>query len=568
MKKDLETYRASKGGVSNTGNIASDLEAYRASKKQGVNIPQDHSLSVQSVEAPKKSLMKKTGGVLNAVFGGGKIGEALGGAFVKNKIESGEIGTDFDYSKLSPEAKRRLQEKGVPITAEAQRKENAGKVQMPTDTQLLSDAGRIALNFAPVGKIAQGFKAVTAPVLGRLAPAVSNIATGAVVGGAGQALDSASKGEDVKYGTGSLVGAGISSIPYVGKGLAKVGSELLGASTGTGAGVINKYTQSIAKGGEIADVANQARKGNLNPQDIVDEARTAFSTLIQERSDNYVSKLNKLKTKTNVIDHKPIIDKFNKTLNKFDVFFNSDGTPNFSRAPGLGRYEKDLVGLSKTLAEWGTREGDNTIAGIDKLKQVIDDFRIGSQDSKKFDTFVSALRSESKDIIKKSLMESKDLSTLSTYEKMLKDFENSTKEIKEIQKALSLGDKASIDTAFRKLSTVLRTNNEIRQQAVQRLDELTGGLLLPKIAGQQLSELLPRGLSRVVTTGGTGIGLATGAGIISMLKVALFTSPRLVGKLLNALGIVGKNVDIVKNALIKGGISPGDALLNKLTSKK
>jgi hypothetical protein len=150
---------------------------------------------------------------------------------------------------------------------------------------------------------------------------------------------------------------------------------------------------------------------------------------------------------------------------------------------------------------------------------------------------------------------------------MLKDFESSTKDIKEIQKALSLGDKASVDTAFRKLSTVLRTNNEVRRQAVEQLNELTGGMLIPKIAGQQLSELLPRGLSRIVTTGGTGIGLATGAGIISMLKVAIFTSPRLVGELLNILGFAGKKAELIKQALIKGGISPGDALLDKLKNK-
>lgn len=497
----------------------------------------NQSIQTSMVEQPKKSFMEKTGGVLDAIFGGKKIGEA--------------IGTQIAKARATPEEQQYIQES-------------------PSAGQLAGDVGRIALNFAPVGRIAKGISvgAKALPVVNKIAQPIANIGTGAIVGGAGQALGNIAEGKSPEIGTGAMLGAGISSIPYVGKGLARLGSEALGATTGTGAGVINKYTSSIAKGGEIADIANQARKGNLNPQDIVEEAKTAFGTLIKERSDDYSTQLSKLKTKSNVIDHTPIIQKFNKQLEDFGVFFNSDGSPNFSRAPGLGRYEKDLQGLSSTLAEWGTREGDNTIAGIDKLKQVIDDFKIGSQDSKKFDTFVSNLRSEAKDIIKRDLMKSKDLKTLSTYEKMLGDYEKSTKEIREIQKALSLGDKASVDTAFRKLSTVLRTNNEIRQQAIQRLDEITGGTLLPKIAGQQLSEILPRGLSRIVTTGGTGIGLATGAGIISMLKIALFTSPRLVGKLLNILGIFGKNAELVKQALIKGGISPGDSLLDKIGKDK
>lgn len=519
------------------------------------------------VEQPKKTLLEKTGGILSSIFGGGKIGEAIGAKKVKNQALTGNLGVEADYSQLTPEAIARLKAKGVPTTAEEQRQEIASGVSTPTGTQLLGDVGRIALNFAPVGTVSKGLSIAGKPLLGRLASPVANIATGAGVGATGQALDSVSEGKEVEYGGGALLGAGIASIPYVGKGLARLGSEALGATTGTGAGVINEFTGAIRKGGEVAQEAKNALRGNLNPQDIVDEARTAFGTVIKNRSDEYSTQLSKLKTKTAKIDHTPIIQKFNKQLEDFGVFVNSDGTPNFSRSPGLGRYEKDLINLSKTLAEWGTREGDNTIAGIDKLKQVIDDFRIGSADSKKFDSFVSTLRSEAKNIIRKDLMKSKDLKTLSTYEKMLNDYEKSTREIKEIQKALSLGDKASVDTAFRKLSTVLRTNNEIRKLAVDQLNEITGGKLLPKIAGQQLSELLPRGLSRIVTTGGTGIGLATGVGIISMLKVALLTSPRLVGEILNILGIVGKNVDIVKNALIKGGISPGDELLNRLKNK-
>ncbi len=516
------------------------------------------------VEQPKKSFIEKTGDVLGSIFGGNKIGEAIGSQIAKSNVQ---LGSGVDYDKLSPEIIAKLKEKGIPTTAEAQRKEIQQGISSPTTGQIVGDVGRIALNFAPVGTVAKGIGAGAKPVLGKLASPVANIATGAFVGGAGQALGNIAEGQDVNVGTGALLGAGISSIPYVGRGLSRLGSEALGASTGTGVGVINQYTKAISQGGEIAQEAKNALRGNLNPQDIVDEAKTAFGQVLKNRSDDYTTSLSSLKTKTNIIDHTPIIDKFNKQLEDFGVFFNVDGTPNFSRAPGLGRYEKDLTALSKTLAEWGTRAGDNTIAGIDKLKQVIDDFRIGSADSRKFDTFVTSLRGEAKNVIKKDLIKSKDIKTLATYEKMLKDFETSTKEIKEIQKSLSLGDKASVDTAFRKLSTVLRTNNEIRKQAVDALNDITGGRLIPKIAGQQLSELLPRGLSRVVTTGGTGIGLATGAGILSMLKVALFTSPRFIGELLNILGFVGQKAELIKQALIKGGISPGDALLEKIKNK-
>jgi len=489
--------------------------------------------SSQTKEAPKKTFSEKAGGVLDTIFGGGKIGEA--------------IGTQIAKSRATEQEKQFI---------------DSG----PTGKQIAGDVGRIALNFLPVGKIATGLGIGAKTVgLGKLAKPIANIATGASIGYGADVTNKIAEGANKPFtpGSGTAIGAGIASIPYIGKAIARGGQEILGATTGTGAGTIKQFSEAIAGGGEGANIARGALRGNIAPQDIVDEARTAFGTIIKNRSDDYSTQLSKIKTKTNVIDHTPIIQKFNKQLEDFGVFANADGTPNFSRAPGLGRYEKDLQGLSKTLAEWGTREGDSTIAGVDKLKQVIDDFRIGSQDSKKFDTFVTSLRGEAKNIIRNNLTKSKDLKTLLTYDKMLGDFEKSTKDIKEIQKALSLGDKASTDTAFRKLSTVLRTNNEMRRQAVKELNEITGGTLIPKIAGQQLSEILPRGLARTLGTVGAGAGLVSGAGIVPMLKLALVSSPRAVGEILNVLGIVGNKANIVKNALLKAGIkSPGDYIFD------
>ncbi len=521
MKNDLESYRIQKKTLTSsnqTGDIMADLESYRASKNK------------TPVQKPQKSTIEKIGSTLNTIFGGGKIGEA--------------IGTQIAKSRATEDEKK--------------------YIEAPKTSEVVGDVGRVALNFLPVGKISKTISGGISS-LGKIAKPVANITTGAGVGYAGDVTTKLAQGEEKPFtpGVGTGIGTAIGAIPIVGKGLSKVGTEALGATTGTGAGTIKQFSSSIRGGGETAKIAREALRGNLNPQEIVDEARTAFGQVIKNRSDEYSSNLSKLKTKTNIIDHTPIIQKFNKQLEDFGVFFNNDGTPNFSRTPGLGRYEKDLTSLSKTLAEWGTRPGDNTIAGIDKLKQVIDDFRIGSADSKKFDTFVSNLRGEAKNIIKNNLVKSKDLKTLKTYETMLGDYEKSTKEIREIQKALSLGDKASVDTAFRKLSTVLRTNNEIRKQAVQQLDEITGGTLLPKIAGQQLSETLPRGLMRTVVTGGVGIGTLSGAGIIPMLKLALLSSPRAVGEILNILGIVGRKADIVKNALMKSGVkTPGDYLFS------
>jgi hypothetical protein len=511
----------------------SDIEVGNKVKAKYPTEYADFTDVTETVSKPKKTALQKTSNVLDAVFGGQKIGEA--------------IGTQIAKARATDEEKQYI-DKG------------------PTTSQIVGDVGRVALNFVPVGKISKGLGIAGKAIgLGKVAKPVANIATGAGIGYAGDVTTNLAEGSSAPLtpGVGTAIGTGLSSIPYVGKALAKGGQEILGATTGTGAGTIKQFSKAITEGGEGAKVAREALRGANAPQDIVDEARTALGTIIKNRSDDYSSQLSKLKTKSNVIDHTPIIEKFNKQLEDFGVFSNADGTPNFSRSPGLGRYEKDLQGLSETLKDWGTREGDNTITGVDKLKQVIDDFRIGSADSKKFDSFVTNLRSEAKNIIRKDLTKNKDLKTLLTYDKMLGDFEKSTKDIREIQKALSLGDKASTDTAFRKLSTVLRTNNEIRQKAVQEINEITGGTLIPKIAGQQLSELLPRGLARTVGTLGAGAGVVGGVGILPMLKLAATSSPRVVGELLNALGIVGNKANIVKNAILKTGIkTPGDYIFD------
>lgn len=540
-----------------------------------IGIGASSSSSPVSSTKPKKSLLTKASNTLSSIFGGGTIGDAIGAQKVKNQTSQGKLPgvVEADYSKLSPEARARFKERGMPTTLEESRQKVAESVQGPTGKQIAGDVGRVALNFVPVGKVAKTISAgaKTVPVIRRAAKPISQLATGAGLGYGADVSTKLAEGKEnpLSAGVGTGIGAGIAAVPYVGKGLGKLGTEVFGLTTGTGAGTIRQFKSAITKGGAEATAAREAIKGKISPEDIVDEARSAFGQLIKNRSEQYSSKLSQLKTKTNVIDHKPIIEKFNNQLNDFGVFANSDGSLNFSRAPGLGRYEKDLKGLSQTLSEWGSREGDNTISGVDKLKQVIDDFRIGSQDSKKFDSFVTTLRGEAKNLIKQNLMKSKDLKTLNTYNKMLGDFEKSTREIKEIQKALSLGDKASMDTAFRKLSTVLRTNNEVRQKAVAELNQLTGGTLIPKIAGQQLSEKLPRGLMRTLSGIGAGAGAISGVGIVPMLQMALLTSPRLVGGMLNVLGVVGNKANRVKNALIRSGIkTPGDYLFSEGSPSK
>lgn len=496
--------------------------------------------SAAQPQAPQKTTLDKISNTLGDVFGGKVIGEGLGTLAARQQARQGKGVVEADYSKLSPQAIEKLRAQGVPISAEAQREEVTRGIKGPSAKQIVGDVGRVALNFVPAGK------ATTAlGVTGRIAKPALNLLEAGALGYAGDVTTNLAENKAKPFtpGLGTGIGAGLAAVPIVGRAIGKLGNEAVGLSTGAGAGNVKEFTRSIAQGGETAQAARDAMRGRISEQDIVDEAKGAFGQFLKNRSDEYAKQLDTLKTKTNKIDHQPVIDKFNKMLEDYGVFSNADGTPNFSRAPGLGRYQRDLEALSKTLSEWGTQPGDNTIAGVDRLKQVIDDFRIGSSDSRKFDAFVTGLRGEAKNAVRSNLQG--DLKTLGTYEKMLGDYEKSTKDIRDIQRSLSLGDKASTDTAFKKLSSVLRTDNEMRRNAVEQLDELTGGKLLPKIAGQRMSELAPRGL----VSRGALVGGAAFTGILPMLKFAAVASPRVMGELLNALGIVGGKAALVKNEL-------------------
>lgn len=468
------------------------------------------------VQAPqKKGFLEGASNTLNDIFGGKQIGGAIGTYIAKENAK---------MKGLDPN----LVEKG------------------PTAGQVVGDVGRVALNFVPSAKGLGTALGVT----NKIARPALNLAGNAALGYGGDVTMKAAEGKEniMTPGIGTGIGAGLGALPIVGNVARKLGTEAIGLTTGKGGAAVNKFLSSIEEGGEAASGARAGMRGKISEEELVNEARGGIGQMISNRTADYQKQLGKLKTKTNEVSHLPIIEKFNKMLSDFGVTVNPNGTANFSRAPGLQRYEKELKNLSKTLSEWGTQEGDNTILGLDKLKQVIDDSRIGSADSKKFDAFVTAMRNEAKNSIRDTLRKGKDFKSLATYEKMVGNYEKSTREIREIQKALSLGDKASVDTAFRKLSSVLRGNNEIRKQAVQELDQITGGQLLPKIAGQQMQDLLPSGL--VSRAGAVGTGIAGGLSVVPLLKLAVF-SPRIMGELLNAIGIVGNKASLVKNELRK-----------------
>ncbi len=112
----------------------------------------------------------------------------------------------------------------------------------------------------------------------------------------------------------------------------------------------------------------------------------------------------------------------------------------------------------------------------------------------------------------------------------MKDYTQASELLDEITRSLSLGNRASADTAMRKLQSVMRnnvnTNYGARLASLQELEQQGGRQLMPQLAGQALNDFMPRGIQRATAPllAGTMTGLPSG------IAAAAASSPRLMGE--------------------------------------
>jgi len=127
----------------------------------------------------------------------------------------------------------------------------------------------------------------------------------------------------------------------------------------------------------------------------------------------------------------------------------------------------------------------------------------------------------------------------------MREYTQSMDQIKEVERALSLGNKASADTAMRKLQSLMRdnvqTNYGQRVRLAKQLEEKGGQMMMPGIAGQALQSVVPRGMSQVTGGGLTGYLGLTGQ-LPQAATAAALSSPRLMGEAAYGLGTLARPV--------------------------
>jgi hypothetical protein len=346
---------------------------------------------------------------------------------------------------------------------------------------------------------------------------------GGITGGAATTLVNP---EDA--GTGAMIGAALpgglqvagKAGRAVAKGVKDGAANLLGLTTGVGAEPIRQAVKA-GRQGNAAFIANM--RGDVPIDDVLDDAKRGLDAMRAAKSAQYRSGMVPIKNDQTVLSFTDLDAAFQKAGN----------VATFKGQVKNQRAFDAITRMREAVDEWKGLDPQqfHTPEGMDALKQRLSAILEGIPFEERGARLAAGeIYSAAKATIGKQAP---------TYAKVMKDYQVASDSIKEIERALSLGDKASKDTAMRKLQSLMRNN--VQTNYGNRLNlanelELGGNVeLLPSLSGQALSSATPRSLSGQIGSGGALLGsLMTGNPL--MLGALPFQSPRLVGEAAYKLG--------------------------------
>lgn len=314
--------------------------------------------------------------------------------------------------------------------------------------------------------------------------------------------------------TGKILGAAgemVDPISVAGK-TAKPVAEFLGATTGTSGEAVRGAFNAGRAGGETAEAFTSNMRGTAPVSDVVTEARGALSNMRQARSQAYTTEMAKLGKREEVLDFAKADDAFTKAIGDFGF---------------KGTFPEKLKGVRNDVEQVldKYRQFDpaefHTPAGFDALKKelwaVQSEHKIGTAQH----SFAQGVRKAVENQIKSQAPE---------YSKIMRDYRGASEAIDEAERALSLGHNSTVDSALRKLQSIMRNNANTNYGARLNMGELlqqNGATnLMEMLAGQSMSAWAPRGIARAGVPAIAG-GAALNPAVAAMLPLQ---SPRLVGE--------------------------------------
>lgn len=391
----------------------------------------------------------------------------------------------------------------------------AGEAALSTTTQLASPLTAIATYPGQLGKAyGRGEKAPD------IFQAMENV-TYAPRTPAGQEYTGNIQDIIQQSGVQGLVGmpVGGKTLPKVQKQKPGVTANVMGATTGTGAEAISQAYKAGKEGGTRGTVFLENLRQEVPVEMVLQDAKDALAQMKANKAADYVANKEGWAADTTKLDFGKIQQSFNDLQNSL-------------KEQGKWKIGKEEIAkvkeVEKVINEWKKTPSLHTTVGLDALKQRIDAIYPDSPRQTQAQRVISG----TSNAIKKAITEQAP-----DYAIAMKDYEQMSSTIKEIESALSLGSKASKDTALRKLQSLTRNNVQTnyggRLDMLKQLEQTGGENIMPAVSGQALSSLLPRGLA-----GQSGASLATIGAYFNpaTLSALPFTSPRLVGETAFKLG--------------------------------
>lgn len=312
--------------------------------------------------------------------------------------------------------------------------------------------------------------------------------------------------------------------------------QALGLTTGVGGEALGQAYQAGKSGGEAATSFKENLTGKVEPTAVLEVAKENVAELGRQRQTAYRANMENIKGDKSILN----FDGIDKSLTDAQAKVAYKGKIKNEAAAQKLEEVRAKVNDWKSLdpAEYHTPEG------LDALKQSIGEtlesipFESAQQRMVIGDVY-NAVKGE----INKQAP---------TYAKTMKAYSEATDQIKEIEKALSLGKKASVDTAMRKLQSLMRNNVQTnygqRLNLAKQLEQAGGQQLMPALAGQALSEITPRGLQRA-TSIPTSLGAFSVGGLPAALAYGAVSSPRLMGGAAYGAGATAKGLLDVRNRM-------------------
>lgn len=360
----------------------------------------------------------------------------------------------------------------------------------------------------------------------------SRVAGGAITGGVTGGLVS---GDLEGAKTGALFSGGL---PIAGKVLETAGGlakKAIGGTTGVGEDALTQAFKAGKSGGASADAFTKGMRGQSNMEDVLTAAKQNLESMGQQKQAAYRQGMAGVKADKTVLDLKNVDQAVNDALS-------------MATFKGQIKNEKAAQALSQIKGEvdnWKALDPAefHTPEGLDALKQkiggIVEEIPFEQKTAR---SAAGKVYDSIKGEISKQAPE---------YSKVMKGYSEASETIKEIEKALSLGQKASADTAMRKLQSLMRnnvnTNYGQRTKLAEALQQAGGQEFIPALAGQALNSALPRGIQQALSGTG-GAGLALTGNIPAAAGLAAISSPRLMGETFYG---AGKAAGAVNPALIE-----------------